>query len=556
MRKETKLFLLLVMFLSMPVYYFAQSHELAIPSGSYVEDYVKADVNTDGTRVDADRWYVLERDGIYFCQSYIENKGYTLRIKAADGSGEIPVVYLLRNPTTNTTPGRFIRVSGNVELENIAVCGYLEPDVSTMGDMVGGLLQTNSPGFNITIDGCILNNSSGNHIRTDSYASVIKVTNTIFGNMGYLGTSNFGAGKAVDLRAGQCDTLIIQNCTFVNGQDRIIRHYGSTSPIKYFKFDHNTVINWMGYHGVFSLGKVGDEVVMTNNMLFDPFAFGDDQDSVRQTEFTDTGELDAYGKPKMAWILTEPNDTTQWTVSNNFYSISEDCQAFYTKYQSAGLVGEGSPFTDHQKERLGAEAAAAAFYKESNTVTKAPALMLELLEWYRNPSGGNKTKVTTNWSLAYDYKRTDWVYLADTLDATYDQSTKAYYGAENGYPAGDLNWYPTLKTQWEDGIVIGVEEEGTVPAEYSLEQNYPNPFNPTTQISYTLPKASIVSLTVFNTLGQEVAKLVNSQEQAAGKYNVTWNGRNDFNRTLSSGIYFYQIKTNDFTNTKKMMFIK
>ncbi|MBK7499803.1 MAG: T9SS type A sorting domain-containing protein [Ignavibacteriales bacterium] len=85
---------------------------------------------------------------------------------------------------------------------------------------------------------------------------------------------------------------------------------------------------------------------------------------------------------------------------------------------------------------------------------------------------------------------------------------------------------------------------------YFLEQNYPNPFNPTTKIRYSIPEYSSVTLKVFNLLGEEIETLVNS-EQSAGVYEATFDASN-----LSSGIYFYTLKTDNFSSSKKMILIK
>ncbi|HUI11529.1 MAG TPA: carboxypeptidase regulatory-like domain-containing protein [Bacteroidota bacterium] len=81
---------------------------------------------------------------------------------------------------------------------------------------------------------------------------------------------------------------------------------------------------------------------------------------------------------------------------------------------------------------------------------------------------------------------------------------------------------------------------GAAPSSYALSQNYPNPFNPSTKISFTLPQAGVVTLRVFNLLGQQVATLVNGQ-LGAGLHEMTWDGRDDEGRGLASGVYFYRI---------------
>lgn len=90
----------------------------------------------------------------------------------------------------------------------------------------------------------------------------------------------------------------------------------------------------------------------------------------------------------------------------------------------------------------------------------------------------------------------------------------------------------------------------STPYEFALVQNYPNPFNPSTVISYSISKDGPVTLKVFNSIGQQVAELVNAT-QSAGIYNINFNAS-----SLSSGVYFYTLKANDFTATKKFILIK
>ncbi|MCB0727672.1 MAG: SBBP repeat-containing protein [Ignavibacteriae bacterium] len=93
-------------------------------------------------------------------------------------------------------------------------------------------------------------------------------------------------------------------------------------------------------------------------------------------------------------------------------------------------------------------------------------------------------------------------------------------------------------------------ELSILPLEYKLEQNYPNPFNPTTQLEYEISQIGFVSLKVYNSLGSEVAVLVN-ERKPTGKYNVMFDGNN-----LSSGIYFYRLSAGDFSETKSMILLK
>ena len=109
---------------------------------------------------------------------------------------------------------------------------------------------------------------------------------------------------------------------------------------------------------------------------------------------------------------------------------------------------------------------------------------------------------------------------------------------------------------WEQ-ILTSVSEIDlpVLPSEYELSQNYPNPFNPRTRIDFALPTASFVTLDVFNILGQRVKTLVNGQ-LSAGKKAVIWDGTNEDGEEVSSGVYFYRIKAEEFVDSKKMMLIR
>jgi hypothetical protein len=98
---------------------------------------------------------------------------------------------------------------------------------------------------------------------------------------------------------------------------------------------------------------------------------------------------------------------------------------------------------------------------------------------------------------------------------------------------------------------LNVSDAGvSLPRMYSISQNYPNPFNPTTTIRYALPHRSRVSLIVYNTLGQQVATLVNGEVEA-GYREVTFNANG-----LASGVYFYRLQAGDYTKTRKLCIIR
>ncbi len=99
---------------------------------------------------------------------------------------------------------------------------------------------------------------------------------------------------------------------------------------------------------------------------------------------------------------------------------------------------------------------------------------------------------------------------------------------------------------------VDVDDQGLLlhPSEYNLAQNYPNPFNPTTTIRYSVPKNSLVTLKVYDILGNEITTLVN-EEKTIGTFEVKFDASG-----LASGIYFYQLKADNYSNTKKLILMK
>jgi photosystem II stability/assembly factor-like uncharacterized protein len=100
------------------------------------------------------------------------------------------------------------------------------------------------------------------------------------------------------------------------------------------------------------------------------------------------------------------------------------------------------------------------------------------------------------------------------------------------------------------GVVSVGDPEDDLPKEYSIEQNYPNPFNPVTTINFSIPKEGLITIKIYNTLGEEIETLVNEIKQA-GNYNLNFDAS-----SLPSGVYFYQLKAGDYIQTKKMVLMK
>ena len=105
-------------------------------------------------------------------------------------------------------------------------------------------------------------------------------------------------------------------------------------------------------------------------------------------------------------------------------------------------------------------------------------------------------------------------------------------------------------------IPTAVDEDITeIPAQYELSQNYPNPFNPGTTIAFVIPKAQDVKLEIYNMLGRRVKTLVEDKMQA-GAHKVAWDGTNDLGKAVASGTYIYKLRTESFTETKRLVLVR
>ncbi|MBM4403153.1 MAG: T9SS type A sorting domain-containing protein [Candidatus Cloacimonetes bacterium] len=123
----------------------------------------------------------------------------------------------------------------------------------------------------------------------------------------------------------------------------------------------------------------------------------------------------------------------------------------------------------------------------------------------------------------------------------------------DGYVSGE-GWYiddVRLITE-----IVSNDDNTVIPANYRLFDNYPNPFNPTTTIAFSLPVGTEVSLEIYNVKGQRVRSLIHSSELDRGSHRIVWNGMDDHNRSVGSGVYFYRISTPTWTQTKKMLMMK
>ena len=155
-----------------------------------------------------------------------------------------------------------------------------------------------------------------------------------------------------------------------------------------------------------------------------------------------------------------------------------------------------------------------------------------------------------------------WLPIITTNDTVWIIPGNEFWMVQDIIPTNHINLsllgippfsIPGLKTVIIDTAwikITDVEDEQIIPTEIFLKQNYPNPFNPSTKIEFSIQDFGLVSLKIYDILGNEIITLVNS-EKPVGVYEIEWNASG-----LPSGVYFYQLKTEGFVETKKMILLK
>lgn len=198
------------------------------------------------------------------------------------------------------------------------------------------------------------------------------------------------------------------------------------------------------------------------------------------------------------------------------------------------------------------------FYLASNSAENP--LPVELTSFSASYTG---CCVTLSWKTATEVNNygfeidrsgpsSTWIEAGFVQGSGTSNAPKTYSFIDNNVPAAKYSY--RLKQIDRDGQfkyseTVDVDVTAS-PVQFSVDQNFPNPSNPTTTISYTIPNRSHVTLSVFNTLGQKVAELVNSDKDA-GAYSVTFDASG-----LASGVYLYRMEAGSFVLTKKLVVIK
>jgi hypothetical protein len=569
--------------------------DVAVSPVGNINNVINGDTLAGGVRKFPDRVYRLARGSVYQVTAPIKING-SLEVYAPAGTTRPPVLApaILSDNSSIDHFFEFIGKGGKATMTNVYLLSQ-RADNNWLGWSDGIRIQADS--IKLKLRGCVFDGFSDAGIVASNHWLKSDVQDCIFRNhqhsSAWFGGQPFMTGGGIHQ-----DTCKFINNTFVanNSYSWSIRGYD-----KWSVFEHNTMV--FGTVNPF-LMRQGSHMRIKNNVFYAMHSMGGNPDHIINGWFLNypdtasssivrlrgTDSVSAWSK---LWKSTfsgpeaymdSANGVTKPMLAINLrkYDFSNNAYFWPTKYKDFVKA-----YNDTVKSK---DSVDVPVYNTGTTVKLALTRKLYLPTWISKyaqwtmdslykPNGasvvvannqetdpGFGAALTGHIDSLTTYIRKictntldiRWAYPNNTLypptwplpeAASLAYSNTAMQSAgSDGFPLGDLNWFPAKKAAW---LLTGVEEKAEpLPQDFSLSQNYPNPFNPSTTIEFAIPKQANVSLKVYNMLGQEVASLV-SQTMAAGHYTV------DFDASkLASGAYVYRLTAGSFVSTQKMLLMK
>lgn len=541
----------------------------AMPPGN-INNMIMGDTTATGQRNDPNRVYVLQQTGssdstYFFTAPIYTNYNLTIIGKTNPVTGHPPVIEPFINPD-NSTPGSFcIPRSGNVTFKNLYFLGTRTDGISLTGNVVSTLGDS----ITVRVDHCVFDNfgttgavvfyfggSYSNFFATNcEYRNLISDTWRQPDNL----WNNGGIPE---------DTVEYVNNTFFCTTRSVIGTGGYT---KYFSFDHNTM--FLDLEGVVLAPQLTNAVIK-NNIFYGCEAHGQDSTLIRTLVFNNGMGPSIITLDTLTTLKASPFNFTEAdrnvVVENNAYFWPKALYDYWTAVSDTahdpGLITAPvwmnklttSMFADHTRWPGFVESNNDSVDPEFSPSLVTPGLdsLVKYVDtlWVTGSGQGYRwsqfptdplnifASVPQNWASSQGYP------VPENL--AYSSATLQSAGT-NKFALGDLNWFPAQLKLWEEGQVNAVRStEPQVPTKFDLSQNYPNPFNPSTDIKFSLTQSGVMSLKIYNVLGQ-VVDVVAQGYRPAGTY--LYNVNMD---RFASGVYFYTLQQGSNVMTRKMLLLK
>ncbi len=536
----------------------------AMPPGN-LNTIINGDTTATGQREDPNRVYVLQQTGntdstYFFTAPIYMLKKFNLTIVGKDNpvTGMPPVIEPFIN-ADNSTPAPFVEdKAGNITVKNLYFLDKRTDGVIAAGN--NRFLDGSPDSATIRVDHCVFDDftkGGGAVISFGGNGNNFFITSTEFRNV-----QSRNVMQPTTIWTANCDTIECVNDTyFCTGYAAIWSNLylgyllfehntmfaNSQIPLRVFQVDSALIENNIFYalyaHGLdsthikaggagnlppsiitfdslysltgtpYNLTEAGRHIVVKNNAYYWPKAIFDNIAAINDTA-TDKVVPPTWMNSQTSMMFT---DHTAWPGLTEANNDSVD-PGF-----SPSLVGSTvDSLVEFVDQRWSGQLAGSSLWRQDIT----------------NPVNvfGPVSRI---WATTQGYP------VPENL--AYSNTTLQDAGSD-GFALGDLNWFPVQLAKWE---LTGVKPtNNAVPTRFDLSQNYPNPFNPSTDIKVSLSHAGVMSLMIYNVLGQ-VVQVVDHGYEPAGEY--IYNVNMD---RFASGVYFYSLKQGANVITKKMLLLK
>ncbi len=498
----------------------AQSELMVPPGPGTLNDAIENDTDRP-----ADRVYVLQREAYYGVTREINNQGYTLRIKAAEGDGNRPVIYPAPDESGSTPGSRYFNLAGDTYFTGIY---FLAVDPS-QGE-VATAFALNDPGMRFVVDNSVFQGGRSRLIEVNVDDTDLFFTNSQFRNLVREdGSSN---GRPIDYRTVTGDSLVIENSSFLNISGYIVRYDGPV--LNTAVLNHNTfyVTGRELTTNAFATQTV--DYRFTNNLVVNPYGFGQapvapgsNPQGVVQVDSLDA-DIDNGFVEADRTIL----------IANNGYMITDDLQAYYDARTASNDSLQAYELLDtNLLSYAAADSLGSVLILQNNetydiTFADPPDLTdyIAYLGAFRDGAAD-----PGYWTFG-----SDTYFPADQPppeDLSYPTTNPAYTAAQGGFPLGNLNYFPDdVMAAWEAAGGRAVAQEEAPEAEgFVLHGMAPNPTSGVTSLRLSLDAAAVVSVDVFDTLGRRVLSVPATAVPAGAGHSVR------LDAALPSGVYVARV---------------
>ncbi|MEX1122457.1 MAG: T9SS type A sorting domain-containing protein [Balneolales bacterium] len=482
----------------------------------------------------------LQRGGVYWTDANI-TADYHLHIEAEEGDGPPPMI----RPAVDLVDGTSdhpIHAEGDLTLRGIYYAG-----LDDVGNWMGNT-RLRSEDTRAVLDNMYFDYHTCFILRSDADNTSWFVTDSQFRHMGQETDPN--CGRVYDSRGNDTDSLVFVNNTMYLGTHFVIRPHGGT--VNYLEFDHNTVVDW-GYHLDIGLTR---EVVFTNNLLMNlGFRGNSGREGVGYSDhslltFMRADSIEAYNDDERDILISNNN---MGTLRQEYKDVLE---SHFVEGDSLWEDPVDTPFLHEQLiDSVGDHLMDIGVLVMENNIQEPEE---EGLQFEDRPDVDSVveyvdaflTDPSQDLPAPWDRRDNLDVGVDEWRNFSYNTDAESYTAAQDGFPLGDLNWFPEQKQAWEEGDPVSVEKPDVIASEFKLLGNYPNPFNPVTNIAYELASPSEVNMQVYNVLGENVGS-INLGMQSAGFHTTSYDASG-----LSSGVYIVRMQVEGNVQNIRMTLIK